>query len=375
MKLAQVITEANVAAKLKDPKTVKMLGIAMRHDGTIPKNKIAALGTAPSDEEIVKLWSDLLDDSLRTTDYGDLSQDGKFDEWLTRMYINGVADFEDINGEGGDALGAWKALSIRGKLKPEHQDFNKFKTLRQIQQIIRNSDYRAELRKIKDAEVIEKHKREKKELTLIDNDRFLVTMPFNYGACYTFNNSMGFPASFCTGSSSGLHWFQRYAPDGPIVSIIDKDNIDNVNGKWQMHGPTGQMNNGDQSKSYSKGDQVFAEMFPGLLKKIAAAMKSKAGEIKANSTEIVSGGYDVDKAIADIKSRLPYSWASEAEEGEETQNDANTGPGTYIVTMTSTGKQARVEGDSPDDVFAKVQARHPTIERDQLTIEKQREEE
>jgi hypothetical protein len=116
-------------------------------------------------------------------------------------------------------------------------------------------------------------------------------------------------------------------------------------------------------------------MFPGLLKKIAAAMKSKAGEIKANSTEIVSGGYDVDKAIADIKSRLPYSWASEAEEGEETQDDANTGPGTYIVTMTSTGKQARVEGDSPDDVFAKVQARHPTIERDQLTIEKQREEE
>jgi hypothetical protein len=375
MKLAQVITEANVAAKLKDPKMIKMLGIAMRHDGTIPKNKIAALGTAPKDEEIVKLWSDLLDDSLRRTDYGDLSQDGKFDEWLTRMYVNGVADFEDINGEGGDALGAWKALSIRGKLQPEHQDFNKFKTLRQIQLIVRKPDYRDELRRIKDAETIEKHKREKKELTLIDNDRFLVTMPFNYGACYTFNNSAGFPASFCTGSSSGLRWFNNYAPDGPIISIVDKENIDKVNGKWQMHGPTGQMNNGDQSLSYSRGDEKFAELFPGMLKKIVAAMQSKAGEIKANSTEITPGGYDVDKAIADIKRRLPSSWASEAEEGEEAQDDANTGPGTYIVTMTSTGKQARVEGDSPDDVFAKVQARHPTIERDQLTIEKQREEE
>ena len=381
MRILQFLTEseiyeANVAAKLKDPKIIKMLGIAMRHDGSIPKNKIAALGTTPNDEQIVKLWSELLDDSLRRTDYGDLSQDGKFDEWLTRMYTNGVADYEDINGEGGDALGAWKALSIRGKLKPEHQDFNKFKTLRQIQLIIRRPEYRDELRRIKDAEVIEKHKREKKELALIDNDKFLVTLPFNYGACYTFNNSAGFPASFCTGSSSGLRWFNNYAPDGPIISIVDKENIDKVNGKWQMHGPTGQMNNGDQSLSYSRGDEKFAELFPGMLKKIVAAMQSKAAEIKANSTEITPGGYDIDKAVADIKRKLPSSWASEAEKEEpEAQDGANTGPGTYIVTLTSSGKTARVEGDSPDDVFAKVQARHPTIERDQLTIEKAREEE
>lgn len=372
MRLAQVITEANIAAKLKDPKMAKMLGIAMRHDSSIPKNKLAALGTSPTDEDNLKLWSELLDDSLRSTDYGDLSADGKFDEWLTRMYINGVADYEDINGEGGDALGAWKALSIRGKLAPAHQDFNKFKNLRQIQKIIQQREYRDELRRIKDAEVIEKHKREKKELTLIDDERFLVTMPFNYGACYTFNNSAGFQASFCTGSSSGMRWFERYAPDGPIVSIIDKDNIDSVNGKWQMHGPTGQMNNGDQSDSYSRGDKKFAEMFPGLMKKIVAAMKSKAAEIKAGSKDIVGGGYDVDKAVADIKDRLPYSWASEAKEEEPA--DENSGPGTYIVTLVSSGKQARVEGDSADDVFAKVQARHPNLERDQLTIEKAPEE-
>lgn len=372
MKLQQIILEANIAAKLKDPKTIKMLGIAMRHDGTIPKSKLAALGTKPSDEDIVKLWSELLDGSLRSTDYGDLSQDGKFDDWLTRMYINGVADYEDINGEGGDALGAWKALSTRGKLKQAHQDFNKFKNLRQIQTIVRDRDYQNELRKIKDAETIEKHKREKKELTLIDDDKFYITMPFNYGACYTFNNSQGYQASFCTGSSSGLTWFNRYAPDGPIISIIDKDNIDDVNGKWQMHAPTGQMNNGNQSLSYSRGDQKFAEMFPGLMKKIVAAMKSKAGEIKSMSTDIVSGGYDVDKAIADIKNRLPYSWASEAK--EEKKDDENSGPGTYIVTLNRTGRQARIEADSVDDAFAKVQARHPSINREDLTIEKAREE-
>ena len=85
MKLDQIIQEANVAAKIKDPKTIKMLGIAMRHDATLPKNKVAALGPNPTEEDILKLWSELLDASLASTDYGDISQDGKFDDWLTRM--------------------------------------------------------------------------------------------------------------------------------------------------------------------------------------------------------------------------------------------------------------------------------------------------
>ena len=374
MKLNQIVLEANVAAKLKDPKMVKMLSIAMRHDGTLPKDRVAKLGPKPSDDEIVQLWSDLLDSSLSSTDYGNLSTDGKFDEWLTRMYVNGVADFEDINGEGGDALGAWKALSIRGKLAEKHQDFNKFKNLRQIQQIVQSRDYRDELRRIKDAEVIEKHKREKKETTLIDDERFLITLPYNYGACYNFNNSHGFNASFCTGSSSGQRWFERYAPEGPIISIFDKQNQDDENGKWQMHAPTGQMNNGNQSVSYSSGDKKFAELYPGLMKEIIAALKSKAEEIKTNSVDIVRGGYDVNAAIAEIKSKLPASYASEKEEPEaEPEDDANDGPGVYVVTQTASGKTARIQGENRQDIIAKLTARYPDSTEADYTIEKAQE--
>ena len=374
MKLNQIVLEANVAAKLKDPKMVKMLSIAMRHDGTLPKDRVAKLGPKPSDEEIVKLWSDLLDSSLSSTDYGNISTDGKFDEWLTRMYINGVADFEDINGEGGDALGAWKALSIRGKLSEKDQDFNKFKNLRQIQQIVQSRDYRDELRRIKDAEVIEKHKREKKETVLIDDDRFLITLPYNYGACYNFNNAHGFNASFCTGSSSGQRWFERYAPEGPIISIFDKQNQDDENGKWQMHAPTGQMNNGNQSVSYSSGDKKFAELYPGLMKEIIAALKSKAEEIKTNSVDIVRGGYDVNAAIAEIKSKLPASYASEKEEPEaEPEDDANDGPGVYVVTQTASGKTARIQGENRQDIIAKLTARYPDSTEADYTIEKAQE--
>lgn len=372
MKLDQIVLEANIAAKLKDPKTVKMLGIAMRHDGTLPRDKVAKLGTKPDDQALLQLWSEMLDSSLRSTDYGDLSADGKFDDWLTRLYINGVVDYEDINGEGGDALGAWKALSIRGKLKEPHQDFNKFKNLRQLQNIVQSREYREELRRIKDAETIEKHKREKKETTLIDNERFLVTLPYNYGACYTFNNSEGYQASFCTGSSSGLRWFNNYAPDGPIISIVDKQNQDDVNGKWQMHAPTGQMNNGNQSLSYSRGDEKFAELFPGLMKEIIAAIQSKGEEIKKNSTEITSGGYDIAKSIQQIKDRLPYSYASEAkkDEPEEEPAAAEEGPGTFIVTLLANGRQARIEADSEEDAINKVIERHPSIQRDQLSVER-----
>lgn len=371
MKIIQLLSEANVAAKIKDPKTIKMIGIAMRHDATLPKAAVAALGTKPTDEQIMKLWSDMLDKSLSSTDYGNISTDGKFDEWLTRLYMNGILDFEDINGEGGDALGAWKALSIRGKLKPEHQDFNKFKNLRQIQAIIQSRDYRNELERIKDAEVIEKHKRERKEVNLIDNDRFLVVMPMNYGSCYTFNNSAGFKASFCTGSSSGARWFERYSKDGPVISVVDKDNYEDVNGKWQIHAPTNQMNNGNQTISYTRGDEKFAELFPGLLKNIISAMNSKAAEIKEASKDIVPGGYDIPAAVEELQKQFPKSYATDEEKATQGAGD---GPGTYIVTLTRTGKQARVEGENADDVFAKVQARHPSIERDQVTIEKAREE-
>jgi hypothetical protein len=368
MKLKQIIHEANIAAKLKDPKTIKMLGIAMRHDGTLPKAKVAALGPKPDEEKILQLWSELLDASLASTDYGDISQDGKFDEWLTRMYINGIADYEDINGEGGDALGAWKALSIRGKLAEKHQDFNKFKNLRQIQAIIQNKDYRDELRRIKDAEVVEKHKREKKETTLIDDERFLVTVPYNYGACYNFNNAYGFNASFCTGSSSGASWFNRYADDGPIISVFDKQNPDDVMGKWQIHAPSKQINNGNQT---NRRDEKFAELFPGLMKRIADAVQSKGEEIKTNSVEIVSGGYDISKTVADLKNTFPLSYNSGEEEAAEADADPDTTPGTWAVTQIASGKTARIAGESKQDVLDKVLQRYPDSTEADYRLEKQ----
>lgn len=366
MNLRQIIkefhlTEANVARKINDPKTMKMLRLAIRHDGSIPMGKLAALGPRPSDEEILELWSKLLDDSLSNTDFGDISRDGKFDLWLTRLYINGHADFEDINGEGGDALGAWKALSRRNLLKPEHDDFNRFKTLRQIQKVVGDSDYRDALSKARGAAQLEIHKRDKKESVLINNERFFVTLPYNFGACYVFNKEAGFIANFCTGSSQGLWWFDRYGPDGPVISVLDKENPDHMDGKWQMHAPTGQMNNGNQTITKTRGDMKFAELFPGLLKQIIAAIQSKSEEIQQNSTNLTSGGYDIGKAIQQLKQAFPYSYNSDNDNRDEE-------PTRFHVRNRISGQTGIVRADDVQGVQTQVQNRYPNINLDDLEI-------
>jgi hypothetical protein len=51
--------------------------------------------------------------------------------------------------------------------------------------------------------------------------------------------------------------------------------------------------------------------------RIIAGLKTHAQEIKDSSTEIVRGGYNVDSAIADIKSHFPLSVASTPDTGTE----------------------------------------------------------
>ena len=354
---------------------------------------IAKLGPKPNDMDVINAWSELLDNSLRVNNYGDLSADGKFDEWLTRLYINGIADYEDINGEGGDALGAWKALSTRGKLRPEDQDFNKFKSIKQLQRIRNDIKYREELTRIKDQEHVEKMKREAKSVTILDNNRFNVIVPLNYGSCYSRDKAGGYVPTFCTSSSQGLRWFNNYAPDGIIVNVVDKENLDEVDGKWQFHAATNQIVRGDQERRHdvSYNDGRFAELFPGLMKEIVAGLQSSAEEIKNGSKELTPGGYDVAKEIDLIKSKYPKALASSEKEpepeeeppqdepeAEQPQNepepeaeDPDTTPGTWLVTQSASGNTARIPGESLTDIHGKLLRKYPDSTIDDYTYVKQ----
>jgi hypothetical protein len=314
MRATHFLTEADIGTDItKDTKLAKRLRIAVSHDRTFPKNEIGDMGPWATDGDFAKAWSKLVNETLANNKYGNLSKDGKFDNWLLKLYINQAIEYEDLDGEGGDALGAWQALSTRGLLKKPDQDFNNFTSLRSLQKAMEREFYRNTLRRIKDAEVLEKHKRTRKEIVLLDNDRFHVIMPLNYGSCYTFNNQTGHMSTFCTGGSSGLNYFKTYASDGPIISIVDKQNINDKNGKWQLHAPSNELVNSTQDQRYSRvgADAEFAKRFPGLMKEIVKALLIKSIEIKDGSKEISPpDGYDIREAAKQIVAKFPQSYKS-----------------------------------------------------------------
>lgn len=327
-----IVNEADISSKIvKDPARIKSLAISWKQDRTIPKQIKAEFGpildpnklSTEQLEKLAKTWSDMLEKKLERTNYGDLSRDMKFADWLTMLYTSGRADWEDISGEGTDALGAWHALSQRGLLKPVHQDLNKYRTLKNLQTaVLQNDAYRNELHRIKIAQNIATMKKDKKDLVLIDNDRFWVAIPFNYGACYIFNHT-GHISNFCTGGSSGTELFPKYGTDGIIVMIADKTNIDDKNGKWQLHAKTNQLVNSKQEFGYS-GDSEFVQRFPGLLKKIVKEIVKHSGEIKEMSKSIYPpNGYDIAKEVSLIRSKFPLSYNSKSETDDETDNDSD----------------------------------------------------
>jgi hypothetical protein len=88
---------------------------------------------------------------------------------------------------------------------------------------------------------------------------------------------------------------------------------------------------------------------------------------------VARGGYDIPAAVADLKKRFPLSYASGEEQSAEPEPDANDGPGTYVVTQNASGRTARIQGESRQDIIAKLTARYPDSTEADYTIEKAQE--
>ena len=311
----QYIKETIDAEKLVANKSMsRRLVVAWRHDSSIPRDMLALHGPRPDDSRILVELVRAINAHLRDNLWGDLSRDNKMDEWMLSRYANHVYDYEDIGSVAdgrdsvADTLGQWRALSIRGRLRPHEQDLNRFPTVQQVQRVL--NSHRDELDEIKDAAHAEQARRGQEETVLIDNDKFWVAIPYNYGACYTFNFGMGHQSNFCTGSSGGEQWFRKYAPEGPIVQIVHKPTMNEPDGKWQFHAPTDQLVNSVQANrgNTPANDRRFAQLFPDLMYEILSAMNSKRSEIEEKSQAIVKGGYNVPRQIEMIKSSFPISW-------------------------------------------------------------------
>jgi hypothetical protein len=309
MRATQLLLEADLGNKIKsDPKTLKLLNLAWRHDSTVPRKIRTQLGPNPSPETVADFWGTEVDRLLAGSDdnwTSDLSREGKFDGWLIRLYISGAIDWEDLTGEAVDRLNKYNVLRNRNILQPMETDLNRFRDLNHLNRTL--DKYGREIEKLITAARVEKAKRNAQSLTLIDNDRYHVSVPLNYGACYVFNHQTGHQSTFCTGSSTGMEWFGEYSNDGPLINVLDKKRAHTVNGKWQIHAPSKQINNSDQTIN---SDNKFSGIFPGLMSEIQKALLAHARELNAGSQDIVKGGWNISRAIEQLKRAFPKSTAS-----------------------------------------------------------------
>jgi hypothetical protein len=300
------LTEASLKQILRnaDDPRIKGIWVAMQHDKTLPFRIRSQLGPRPTPDQIVETFDKILFDSLGNVFGVDLYRQGKFNEYLLKNYVNGVLNYEDIHGEAGETLGIWSALSRRNLLRPRHQDFNRFSgNLSQFRSEL-NIMYQDEIKKIRDAGQLEKQKRDQKLITLINNERYFVFVPLNYGACYIFNNLRGYPATYCTGSSN-TSWFDHYNQKGLMINILDKSNIDNKNGKWQIHAATNQIVNAvqDDREDHQKNSAIFGQLFPGLMQDIVV-------ELRNHADEIGEANHDAELEIKELQRRFPAAFAA-----------------------------------------------------------------
>ena len=306
MRATQLLLEADLPTKIKsDPKTLKLLNLAWRHDPTVPRNVRTQMGPRPSPETVADFWGQEVDRLLSGTDdnwTSDLSSEGKFDSWLIRLYISGAIDWEDLTGEAVDRLNKFNVLRNRNILQPMETDLNRFRDLDHLNRTL--DKYGREIERLITAARVEKAKRTAQSLTLIDNDQYHVSVPLNYGACYVFNHQTGHQSTFCTGSSTGMDWFAEYSNDGPLIDVLDKKNANHPNGKWQIHAPSKQINNSNQTVN---SDKKFAQLFPGLMSEIQEALLAHASELNAASQNIVKGGWNISRAVEQLKKAFPQS--------------------------------------------------------------------
>jgi hypothetical protein len=320
---------AENTAKIRDPN--KMLALRLWSDETIPVRLISKLGRLnlnnPADTaKLTQSWYEALESTLSNNYIINVRLQSEYPsivKWLTDRYIQGNMNFEDALGQAVDYVTKWLAIKnqpshVRHPTKSFNTDIFQFRTLDQLKLLVHDDHYKQILRDLINTAQIQKMKKEASVITLINNDRFNVTIPLNYGACFIFNHEHGVNANYCTGSSS-THWARTYLNQGPLIDILDKNNLESINGKWQIHAETNQIYNARQERhmiinsgtpTAVKSEVYFAHIFPGLLKEIGRAMLNKADEIKTvtKDLKIAAEGYDVEEEVKNLEVTFPTAW-------------------------------------------------------------------
>ena len=169
-----------------------------------------------------------------------LKQQNKFQiidpymKWIVEKYVNdGIRYFEDIHSKTIPALLTYDSLKRKNKLKPEHRDIGKIKSLNELLDILGEySEENIKSGKEQDKEIEQKFY-ESGEAKLIYNDSEIkVIVPKTEKASCFFGRN----TKWCTAATKGSNMFSEYAEKGDLYIVLIKKN----NERYQFHFETNQ---------------------------------------------------------------------------------------------------------------------------------------
>ena len=223
-KTAQAFTSKLVNQALKDPTT----------PGAV-RNNINSMESPQKAAEMI------LQNQIEV---GDPTKQKKYTQALARMYANGLIKWEDVGSTMRDYLTKFTKLALKKKLKPEHTDFNRFKSLK---------DFYTAVNTYPDPEEDQEVKDKGQSAEVFNNAEVRIIRPDNEkAACY-----YGQGTAWCTAARNN-NMFDRYNNDGPMYIILPK-NPKHDGEKYQFHPESGQYMDESDGPVYP---QVLFNRFP-----------------------------------------------------------------------------------------------------------------
>lgn len=303
MRINHILNESPDAKLLNDARLSKLIRIALMHDDTVSHKLRREMGSSLTDKKAMEIWLNILNNKINTGhNYHLVDQEKKFFEWMTRLYANNSVELEDLTSRGVESLMTWYVLSRRNKLKPADADFNKFPNFKSFERAM--SKYNDIAGPFKDEEITKHVYKDAKDITLVDNDNYRITVPLNYGSSCKTARSVGPMANWCTGTLSTKDWFDQYFRQGPLLIFQSKINPED---KFQLHAPSYQFKD-IKDAEYDK--ENFAKKYPDAMQSIIDGLelhKAKLSEIWPN----------MDAQINSVKNKFDDAFGKNIDESSK----------------------------------------------------------
>ena len=186
--------------------------------------------------------------------------------WIVQNYVmGGIRYFEDIHSKTIPALLKYDSLKKKNKLKPEHRDIGKIKSLDDLLDILDGyAEEDIKSNKERDKEIERKfYESGEAELIYNDSEMKVVVPRTERASCFFGRNTR-----WCTAATKGRNMFDYYAKQGDLYIVLIKKN----NERYQFNFETDQfMDEKDKPINTTK----LVEKYPKLYDIFAPIAKRK----------------------------------------------------------------------------------------------------